>query len=60
MDFSMLYTYCLYLLGKDTSVEKNGKFSRVQKIILINRQAIIVLSWYLYSKMFDAFNLANI
>ena len=29
MDFSMLYTYCLYLLGKDTSVgKKDEKFSK--------------------------------
>lgn len=49
MDFSMLYTYCLYVLGKDTSVEKNEKFSRVQNIILVSRQAIIVLSRYLQS-----------
>lgn len=27
MDFSMLYTYCLYLLGKDTSVGKKMRNS---------------------------------
>lgn len=31
MDFNMLYVYCLYFLGKDTSVEKMRNFPGYEK-----------------------------